>query len=90
MFIVDHFVPTVLLRVLIDDSILSAVDLHAMACEHINNEVLLLWASPDALADVSTLLDHLFLGWIGKVFYVASINVKKSEHGLKLCDVCIN
>ena len=31
VFEVDHFVPTVLPRVLIDDSVLSTVDLHAMA-----------------------------------------------------------
>ena len=90
MLNVEQFIEAGLLRVLVDDSVLSSIDLHAMARQHVYHEVLLLGSTSDALSDVTTRLADLFLGRIGKVFYVASINVKKSEHSLKLCDVCIN
>ena len=76
MFEVYQFVKPGLLQMLVDDSILPAVDLHSMACEHVYYEVLPLGTLSDTLANVAAHLADLFLGRIGQVFYVASFYIK--------------
>ena len=76
MFEVDQFEEPGLLRVLVDDSVLSAVSLHSVACEHVYHEVLLLRTSSDTSLNVGSHLVDLFLGRIGQVFYVASFYIK--------------
>ena len=61
-----------------------------MAREHVDNKVLLLRTLSNALADVTAHLSELLLGWIFEVFYVASVNAKKSKHSLDLGCVCID